>query len=93
MHFFLANYLTVPKEYEIFKVHKTEVKNVVTINAFWDETPSGLNILVLADEDSDGNDCPEELEGGWVRDALPTLAKKASEFNLKVWLGEEDRFL
>lgn len=66
---------------------------MVTINAFWDETPSGLNVLVLADEDSDGNDCPEELEGGWVRDALPTLAKKAQELGLDVWIEEELRFL
>jgi len=93
VHFFLANCLTYPKEYEILKSQKTEINSVVTINAFWDETPSELNILVLEDEDSEGNDCPEELAGGWVRDALPTLAKKASELNLKVWVGEEDRFL
>ena len=66
---------------------------MVTINAWWDEDVDGNYFLYLASEDSQGNDCPEELEGRWIREGLSALKQKAEAFNLRVWIGEEDRFV
>ena len=66
---------------------------MVTINAWWDEDVDGNHYLCLDSEDSQGNDCPEELEGRWIREGLPALKQKAEALDLKVWIGEEDRFV
>jgi hypothetical protein len=66
---------------------------MTTITAYWDETIYGDPILFLADEDSDGYYCPEELSGGWMEDGLNSLAEKAKELGLLIWVEEELRFL
>ena len=66
---------------------------MVTINAWWDEDVDGNYYLCLSSEDEQGKDCPEELEGRWIREALPALKQKAEVLNLRVWIGEENRFV
>ena len=66
---------------------------MVTINAYWDETIHGDSILFLFPEDEQGENCPEELECGWMREGLPALKEKAEALNLRVWIEEEKRFL
>ena len=62
------------------------------INAFWDEI-GGQHLLVVPPFDSEGNEVSEDLNAGWVRESLPTLAEKAKRQGFKIWIGEEDRFL